>query len=43
VGSLDHAAAEIPRFGIDAEVLAPAELRNRIAEIVSALANTYQQ
>ncbi len=42
VGSLDHAAAEILRFGTDAEVLAPAELRAKMSEIVSALANTYR-
>lgn len=42
VGSLGHAAAEILRFGTDAEVLAPAELRIWMTEIVSALAKTYR-
>jgi predicted DNA-binding transcriptional regulator YafY len=42
VGSIDHAAAEILRFGTDAEVLAPMELRARITQIVSILAQTYR-
>jgi predicted DNA-binding transcriptional regulator YafY len=42
VGSIDHAAAEILRFGTDAEVLAPMELRERITQIVLMLAQTYR-
>lgn len=41
VGSMDHAAMEILRFGADAEVVGPPELRTRMAEIVGALAKVY--
>lgn len=41
VGSMDHAAMEILRFGADAEVVGPPELRAKMAEIVGTLANVY--
>jgi predicted DNA-binding transcriptional regulator YafY len=41
VGSLAHASIEILRFGVDAEVLGPPELRAKLAEIVSTLAKVY--
>lgn len=41
VGSLAHAAMEILRFGTDAEVIGPPELRAKMAEVVSTLAKTY--
>jgi predicted DNA-binding transcriptional regulator YafY len=41
VGSLDHAAMEILRFGADAEVIGPPELRAKMAEIVGTLAQVY--
>ncbi len=41
VGSVDHAALEILRFGADAEVVGPPELRARMAEIVRILADVY--
>jgi predicted DNA-binding transcriptional regulator YafY len=41
VGSMDHAAMEILRFGADAEVVGPPELRARMAEIVGTLAKVY--
>src|SRR5947208_2409158 len=37
-----HAAAELLRLGAEAEVLAPAELRDRMAELTQAMAARYQ-
>jgi predicted DNA-binding transcriptional regulator YafY len=37
-----HAAAELLRLGAEAEVLAPAELRDRMAELTPAMAARYQ-
>jgi predicted DNA-binding transcriptional regulator YafY len=37
-----HAAAELLRLGAEAEVLAPAELRNRMAELTRAMAARYR-
>jgi predicted DNA-binding transcriptional regulator YafY len=39
--SLDHAAAEILRLGTDVEVMAPPELRERLAATVRRLAARY--
>lgn len=41
VGSIAHAAMEILRFGADAEVIGPPELRAKMAEIVGTLAQVY--
>jgi predicted DNA-binding transcriptional regulator YafY len=41
VGSLWPTSSDILRFGVDAEVLEPAELRDRMTEIISALRQTY--
>lgn len=41
VGSIAHAAMEILRFGADAEVIAPPELRAEVTKIVNALATVY--
>ncbi|MEU6197751.1 YafY family protein [Streptomyces sp. NPDC047061] len=41
VESLDHAAAEFLRLGTDIEVLAPPELRARIARTIAELAERY--
>lgn len=41
IESVDHAIAGLPRFGPDAEVLAPDELRRGMAEAVHALAVLY--
>ncbi|HEV7278273.1 MAG TPA: YafY family protein [Devosiaceae bacterium] len=41
VGSVDHAALEILRFGTSAEVVGPPELVARMAEIVRVLAEIY--
>ena len=41
VGSVQHAAAELLRFGDELEVLAPADLRARMAETVGRLARFY--
>lgn len=41
VGSIAHASMEILRFGADAEVVGPPELRAEISEIVSILAKVY--
>jgi predicted DNA-binding transcriptional regulator YafY len=40
--TLWHAAAELLRLGAEAEVLAPAELRDRMAELTEAMAARYQ-
>jgi predicted DNA-binding transcriptional regulator YafY len=37
-----HAAAELLRLGAEAEVLAPAELRDKMAELTQAMAARYQ-
>ncbi|MFF2939625.1 helix-turn-helix transcriptional regulator [Streptomyces niveus] len=42
IESVDHAHGEFLRLGTDIEVLAPAELRDRIAETVRALATRYE-
>ncbi|MFI0809521.1 helix-turn-helix transcriptional regulator [Streptomyces echinatus] len=42
IESLDHAHGEFLRLGGDVEVMAPAELRDRIAETVRTLAVRYQ-
>jgi predicted DNA-binding transcriptional regulator YafY len=39
--SLDHAAAETLRLGTDVEVMAPPELRERLAATVRRLAARY--
>jgi predicted DNA-binding transcriptional regulator YafY len=41
VGSMEHAALEILRFGTEAEVLSPPELRARLAAIARTLAGRY--
>jgi predicted DNA-binding transcriptional regulator YafY len=41
VGSVRQAAAELLRFGADAEVIAPAELRLKVAEAVGKLRKIY--
>ena len=41
VGSLAHAAMEILRFGKDAEVIGPIELRTEMANVIGALAKIY--
>ena len=41
IESVDHAHAEFLRLGTDIEVLAPAELRERIARTVTELAEIY--
>ncbi|WNI33276.1 YafY family protein [Streptomyces sp. ITFR-6] len=41
IESIDHAHGEFLRLGTDIEVMAPAELRDRIAATVRALANRY--
>jgi predicted DNA-binding transcriptional regulator YafY len=41
IESVDHAHHEFLRLGTDIEVLEPAELRERIAQTVTALARTY--
>lgn len=41
VGSMAHAAIEILRFGTDAELIGPPELRAKMTEIVGALAKVY--
>ncbi|MEU6546480.1 YafY family protein [Streptomyces sp. NPDC046859] len=43
IESIDHAHREFLRLGADVEVLAPAELRNRIAETARTLANRYER
>ncbi|MFD4764841.1 helix-turn-helix transcriptional regulator [Streptomyces niveus] len=42
IESVDHAHGEFLRLGTDIEVMAPAELRDRIAETVRALATRYE-
>jgi len=42
VGLLDHAAAEMLRFGTHAEVLEPPELRAKMTEIIASLAKMYR-
>ncbi|MEV8364700.1 helix-turn-helix transcriptional regulator [Streptomyces niveus] len=42
IESVDHAHGEFLRLGTDIEVLAPAELRDRVAETVRALATRYE-
>ena len=37
-----HAAAELLRLGAEAEVLAPAELRDRLAVLTEAIAARYR-
>jgi predicted DNA-binding transcriptional regulator YafY len=37
-----HAAAELLRLGAEAEVLAPTELRDRMAELTQAMAARYR-
>ncbi|MED7930943.1 YafY family protein [Nonomuraea sp. LP-02] len=41
IESVEHALAEFLRLGVDAEVLAPAELRERLAATATALAERY--
>lgn len=41
VGSMTHAAMEILRFGTDAEVVGPSELRAEMANVVGTLAKVY--
>ncbi|MFI9251193.1 helix-turn-helix transcriptional regulator [Streptomyces sp. NPDC053069] len=42
IESIDHAHREFLRLGADVEVMAPAELRNRIAETARTLAARYE-
>ncbi|MFJ3216596.1 helix-turn-helix transcriptional regulator [Kitasatospora sp. NPDC086801] len=42
IESIDHAHQEFLRLGIDVEVMAPVELRDRIAETVRTLATRYE-
>ncbi|MCW1100079.1 WYL domain-containing protein [Streptomyces sp. RS2] len=42
IESIDHAHREFLRLGADVEVLAPAELRNRMAETARTLTTRYQ-
>ncbi|GAB1333329.1 helix-turn-helix transcriptional regulator [Streptomyces sennicomposti] len=42
IESIDHAHREFLRLGADVEILAPAELRNRIAETARTLATRYE-
>ncbi|MFF2308361.1 WYL domain-containing protein [Streptomyces sp. NPDC058128] len=42
IESIDHAHGEFLRLGTDVEVMAPAELRDRIAETVRTLATRYE-
>ncbi|MFE4418813.1 helix-turn-helix transcriptional regulator [Streptomyces sp. NPDC056817] len=42
IESIDHAHGEFLRLGTDVEVIAPAELRDRIAETVRTLATRYE-
>ncbi|MFF9492788.1 helix-turn-helix transcriptional regulator [Streptomyces flaveolus] len=42
IESIDHAYGEFLRLGADVEVMAPAELRDRIAETVRTLATRYE-
>lgn len=42
IESVSHAETEFLKFGADVEVLRPAELRDRLADTVSALAAMYQ-
>lgn len=41
VGSMAHAALELLRFGMEAEVIEPPELRARMAEVIGALGRLY--
>ena len=41
IESVEHAAAELLRLGIEGEVLKPKELRKRVADTARALARTY--
>lgn len=41
VGAMAHAAMEILRFGVDAEVIGPPELRAEMANVVGALSKVY--
>jgi predicted DNA-binding transcriptional regulator YafY len=43
VGSMWHATCELLRFGTDAEVLEPPELRTKMAETVTRLGRVYEQ
>jgi predicted DNA-binding transcriptional regulator YafY len=43
VGSVGQACAELLRFGTEADVLAPPELRARFAEVATALHRRYAQ
>jgi predicted DNA-binding transcriptional regulator YafY len=42
IGSLWQASSKLLRFGVDAEVLAPPELRARIGEIIGSLRERYR-
>jgi predicted DNA-binding transcriptional regulator YafY len=42
IESVDHAAADILRLGTDVEVMAPAELREKVAAVVRSLAVRYR-
>ncbi len=42
IESIDHAHRDFLRLGADVEVLAPAELRNRIAQTARALTTRYE-
>ena len=42
IESIEHALADLLRLGADAEVLAPPELRERMAETAAALAEIYR-
>ena len=42
IESVDHAAGEVLKLGSEAEVLAPLELRQRMAEIAARLGAIYK-
>jgi predicted DNA-binding transcriptional regulator YafY len=43
IESLEHAAGDVLQLGAEAEVVAPVELRTRVAEIVAQLSTTYSK
>ena len=43
VGSLWQASSQLLRFGVDAEVLGPPELRNKMSEVVKILRDRYHR
>jgi predicted DNA-binding transcriptional regulator YafY len=43
VGSLWQASSQLLRFGVDAEVLGPPELRDKMSEVVKILRDRYHR